>query len=474
MGSNMAENHPVGFQWVIEAKEKGTTVIHVDPRFSRTSAVSNMWVPLRAGSDIIFLGGLIHYILENDLIFRDYVVHYTNAPVIIPEDFKDTEELEGVFSGWDDVKKAYDTSTWMYEGSGGSAGEGGASEGGHGQHGPTPKGSGESPDLNKYKKDETLQHPRCVYQRMKKHFARYTPELVEKYCGVPREAFLRVAETYCKASGPDKTASICYAVGWTQHSSGVQMIRCAAMIQLLLGNMGRPGGGIMALRGHASIQGSTDVPTLFDILPGYINMPKFGDESKTLTNFIAKYKTRTGWWNNFDKYIVSMLKAFYGEAATAENDFGFHWLPRLTGDHSHQAYWIDMMDGKMDGLFVMGQNPAVAGPNSGFERTAMTKLKWLVVREMVETESASFWYDSPEVRRGLLKTEEIATEVFLMPAAGHAEKEGTFTNTQRLLQWRQKAVDPPGDSRSENDLRFTWESCLRKRHGAIRVREMPG
>jgi formate dehydrogenase major subunit len=259
MGSNMAENHPVGFQWVIEAKEKGTTVIHVDPRFSRTSAVSNMWVPLRAGSDIIFLGGLIHYILENDLIFRDYVVHYTNAPVIIPEDFKDTEELEGVFSGWDDVKKAYDTSTWMYEGSGGSAGEGGASEGGHGQHGPTPKGSGESPDLNKYKKDETLQHPRCVYQRMKKHFARYTPELVEKYCGVPREAFLRVAETYCKASGPDKTASICYAVGWTQHSSGVQMIRCAAMIQLLLGNMGRPGGGIMALRGHASIQGSTDV-----------------------------------------------------------------------------------------------------------------------------------------------------------------------------------------------------------------------
>jgi formate dehydrogenase major subunit len=463
MGSNMAENHPVGFQWVIEAKEKGTTVIHVDPRFSRTSAVSNMWVPLRAGSDIIFLGGLIHHVLQNDLIFREYVVNFTNAPVIIPEEFKDTEELEGVFSGWDPEKKTYDTSSWMYEGVDGTGGQHTAHEGGHGQHGSAPKDSGAAPDLSKYKKDETLQHPRCVYQLMKKHFARYTPELVERYCGVSREMFLRVANTYCKASGPDKTASICYAVGWTQHSSGVQIIRCAAILQLLLGNMGRPGGGIIALRGHASIQGSTDVPTLFDILPGYLNMPKFGDESKTLANYIAQYKTRTGWWNNFDKYIVSILKAFYGEAATAENDFGFNWLPRLTGDHSHQAYWLDMMDGKMDGLFVMGQNPAVAGPNSGLERQAMAKLKWLVVREMVETESASFWYDSPEVRRGQLKTEEIPTEVFLMPAAGHAEKEGTFTNTQRLLQWRQKAVDPPGNCRSENDFIFQLGRLLKEK-----------
>ena len=447
MGSNMAENHPVAFQWVIDAKEKGTTVMHVDPRFSRTSAVSSIWVPLRVGSDIIFLGGLIHYILENDLIFREYVAHYTNAPVIIPEDFKDTEDLEGVFSGWNPDKKFYDPSSWMYEGVAAASGQ----------------GSGAAPDLSGYKKDETLQHPRCVYQLMKKHFARYTPELVEKYCGVSREMFLRVASTYCKASGPDKTASICYAVGWTQHSSGVQMIRCAAILQLLLGNMGRPGGGIMALRGHASIQGSTDVPTLFDILPGYINMPKFGEESKSLSNFIAKYKTRTGWWNNFDKYIVSMLKAFYDEAATAENDYGFNWLPRLTGDHSHQAYWLDMMDGKMEGLFVMGQNPAVAGPNSSFERRAMMKLKWLVVREMVETESASFWYDSPEVRHGEVKTEEIPTEVFLMPAAGHAEKAGTFTNTQRLLQWREKAVDPPGDCRSESNFIFNLGNILREK-----------
>ena len=451
MGSNMAENHPVGFQWVIEAKERGTQVIHVDPRFSRTSAVANIWVPLRAGSDILFLGGLIHYVLENELFFREYLVPYTNASVIISEQFKDTEDLEGIFSGWNGEKKSYDSKSWLYEGaeeeaenqSGGSAP--GESHGGHGQ-----QGANATPNLNRYRTDPTLQHPRCVFQLLKKHFARYTPEMVAEYCGVSKDAFLNVARTYCTASGPEKTGSICYAVGWTQHSTGVQIIRCAAILQLLLGNMGRPGGGILALRGHASIQGSTDVPTLFDILPGYLNMPKFGEESKTLAKYIEKNGARTGWWKNYDKYIVSFLKAYYGDAAQPENSFGFDWLPRITGDHSHQAYWLDMMDGKMDGLFVMGQNPAVAGPNSGMERRALGKLKWMVVREMVETETASFWYESPEVQRGELRSEDIQTEVFLMPAAGHAEKDGSFTNTQRLLQWRQKAVDPPGDSRSEN------------------------
>jgi formate dehydrogenase major subunit len=451
MGSNMAENHPVGFQWVIEAKERGSQVIHVDPRFSRTSAVANVWVPLRAGSDILFLGGLIHYVLENELFFREYLVHYTNASVIISEQFEDTEELEGIFSGWNGEKKSYDPKSWLYESAEaearGQSGEGapGEARGGHGQ-----QAANAAPDLNHYRTDPTLQHPRCVFQLLKKHFARYTPEMVAEYCGVSKDAFLNVAKTYCTASGPEKTGSICYALGWTQHSSGVQMIRCAAILQLLLGNMGRPGGGILALRGHASIQGSTDVPTLFDILPGYLNMPKFGEESKTLAKYIETNGARTGWWKNYDKYIVSFLKAYYGEAAQPANSFGFDWLPRITGDHSHQAYWLDMMDGKMDGLFVMGQNPAVAGPNSGMERRALGKLKWMVVREMVETETASFWYESPEVRRGELRSEDIQTEVFLMPAAGHAEKDGTFTNTQRLLQWRQKAVDPPGDSRSEN------------------------
>jgi formate dehydrogenase major subunit len=466
MGSNMAENHPVGFQWVVEARERGTKVIHVDPRFSRTSALADIWNPIRAGSDIIFLGGLIRYTIENNLYFHDYVLHYTNAPVVISEEFKDTEELAGIFSGWDEEKKQYDNASWLYDGAETGEGETGQSHsrertekgGGHEQEG------GNAPaDLNHYQKDETLQHPRCVFQLLKRHFARYTPEMVERYCGVSKESFLRAAETFCSASGPEKTGSICYALGWTQHSSGVQMIRCAAILQLLLGNMGRPGGGIVALRGHASIQGSTDIPTLFDILPGYLNMPKFGEESKALANYIEKYKTRTGWWNNFDKYIVSLLKAYYGDAATAGNDYGFNWLPRVTGDHSHQGYWLEMMDGKMEGLFVMGQNPAVAGPNGGIERRALHRLKWLVVREMVETETASFWYDSPEVKRGETRPEDIPTEVFLMPAAGHAEKDGTFTNTQRLLQWREKAVDPPGDSRSENGFIFHLGRLLREK-----------
>jgi len=460
MGSNMAENHPVGFQWVMEAKERGAKVLHVDPRFSRTSAVANIWVPFRAGSDILFLGGLIRYALENELFFREYVVHYTNASVIIPEGFKDTEDLEGLFSGWDANKKAYDETTWLYEGvepvKGGSTGEG--SHGGHAEHGLHAM-----PDLCKYERDLTLQHPRCVFQLLRKHFARYTPEMVEQYCGVKKSVFLNAAQTFCTASGPEKTGAICYALGWTQHSNGVQMIRCAAILQLLLGNMGRPGGGILALRGHASIQGSTDVPTLYDILPGYLSMPKLGDESKSLDAYIEKYSTRTGWWYNTDKYIVSLLKAYYGESAQPENEFGFHWLPRVTGDHSHQAYWLDMLDGKMDGLFVMGQNPAVAGPNSGMERRGLAKLKWLVVREMVETETASFWYESPEVKRGEMKTEDIQTEVFLLPAAGHAEKDGTFTNTQRLLQWREKAVEPPGDCRSENWFMYHLGVLLREK-----------
>jgi len=424
MGSNMAENHPVGFQWVIDARERGAHVIHVDPRFSRTSAMSTMWAPLRAGSDILFLGGLINYVLERGLEFRDYVVPYTNASAVLPDDMHDSEDLGGVFSGWNPKSGRYEPGTWFFQ---------------------RPPGA----DMIGYDRDPTLAHPRCVFQILKRHFARYTPELVERFCGVPKERFLEIAQTYCSASGPEKTGAICYALGWTQHSTGVQIIRSAAILQLLLGNIGRPGGGILALRGHASIQGSTDIPTLFDILPGYLAMPRFGPDA-SLAAYIASHRDRTGWWSNFDKYIVSLLKAYYGGAATRENDFGFGWLPRVTGDHSHQGYWMDMMDGKVDGLFVMGQNPAVAGPNARLERKALTRLKWLVVRDMVEVETASFWYDSAEIERGELRTEEIGTEVFLLPAAGHAEKDGCFTNTQRLLQWHDKAVDPPGDARSES------------------------
>jgi formate dehydrogenase major subunit len=448
MGSSMAENHPVGFQWVVEAREKGATIIHVDPRYTRTSAMSDIWVPLRAGTDIIFLGALVNYVLENNREFREYVVNYTNASTILREDFRDTEDLDGFFSGWDTEKEKYDPESWLYQGSpskqtGSKPGHSDAG-GGHGKD-----RGGEAEDTAKFQSDPTLQHPRCIFQVLKRHYSRYTPEMVERYCGVPKDAFLKVADAFTSASGTDKTAAICYAVGWTQHSKGVQIIRTAAILQLLLGNIGRPGGGILALRGHASIQGSTDIPTLYDILPGYLPMPFFEADAHTLQGYTAKHRARTGLWAGFDKYFVSLMKAYYGEGATKDNDWGFDWLPRVTGDHSHFGYWLDMADGKVEGLLVMGQNPAVGASNGRLERKALAKLKWLVVRDMVETETASFWYASPEVERGELSPETIGTEIFLFPAAGTAEKEGTFTNTQRLLQFREKAVEPPSDARSE-------------------------
>jgi formate dehydrogenase major subunit len=448
MGSSMAENHPVGFRWVIKARERGATIIHVDPRFTRTSAMADMWVPLRAGSDTVFLGAMVNYVLAHGLEFRDYIIPFTNAATIIGTAFQDTEDLAGLFSGWDESSRSYSPDSWAYASSG-SRDQHTTVEDARGGHG---KDRGD--DTLKFEgelRDPSLQHPRCVYQILKRHFARYTPEMVEQVCGVPQDAFVRVADAFCRASGPDRTATICYAVGWTQHSVGVQIIRTAAILQLLLGNVGRPGGGILALRGHASIQGSTDIPTLYDILPGYIPMPLFGADAETLSAYLRKHESEKGWWANLDKYVVSLLRAWYGDRAQATNDFGFGWLPRISGDHSHFGYWLEMADGDgpLEGLFVMGQNPAVGAPNARLERRAMANLKWLVVRDMVETETATFWLDSPEVERGELRPETIDTEVFFLPAAGHAEKDGCFTNTQRLLQWHDKAVEAPGDARSE-------------------------
>lgn len=420
----MAEAHPVGFRWVMKAKENGATIIHVDPRYSRTSAMADIWAPIRSGTDIAFLGGLVHYILEKEKFFREYVVHFTNAAAILKKDFQDSEELDGFFSGWEEKERAYKPESWLYEGD----------------------------DLGNPRRDLTLQHPRCVFQTLKRHFARYTPEMVEKITGCPPELFLKVAEALTAASGPDKTAAICYAVGWTQHSVGVQIIRTACILQLLLGNIGRSGGGILALRGHASIQGSTDIPTLYDALPGYLPIPrgtKYYDEER-LGDFLKNYTNETGLWHSMPAYTVSLLKAYYGRRATKENDWGWSWLPRINRDHSHLAYFAEMKDGKVEGFFLMGQNPAVGGQHARFERHALSKLKWMVVRDMVEIESACWWYKSPEIERGELKTEDIGTEVFLLPAAGHVEKAGTFTNTQRMLQFREKAVKAPGDCRSES------------------------
>ncbi len=449
MGSNMAECHPVGYQWVMEARERGGRVIHVDPRYTRTSATATDYVRIRAGSDIAFLGGIINYILENGREFRDYVVNYTNAPVIVDEGFQDTEELDGLFSGWQAKKGTYDNSTWQYAGMPvhGSAGqrEMGANQGeasGHGGHGASLK-HGEPPE-----EDATLEHPRCVFQLLRRHYARYTPEFVEQVCGVPRDRFRMVAKALCDNSGRERTSAICYAVGWTQHTVGVQYIRAAAIVQLLLGNIGRPGGGILALRGHASIQGSTDIPTLYNILPGYIPMPN-AHAHDDLGQFIEMNSSPSGFWGNMGAYTVSLLKAWWGAHATAENDYCFGYLPRITGDHSIYQTVLAMLEGAVKGLIVVGENPAVGSANSGLHRKAIAQLDWLVVRDLVEIETAAFWYDSPEVRRGELRTQDIGTEVFFLPAAAHTEKDGSFTNTQRLLQWHHKAVEPEGDCRSE-------------------------
>ena len=439
----MAEAHPVGFRWPMKAKEKGATLIHVDPHFSRTSAACDLYVPIRAGSDIAFLGGLINYVLTRELWFKEYVLAYTNASSIVTDAYRDAEDGDGIFSGFDAEHKKYSNDSWVYEGPTAEHPEDAGSHSGHGQEGTSP--AKHRPD-----RDETLQHPRCVFQIVKRHYARYTPEMVERICGTPSALFLQVAEILTKNSGRERTSAICYAVGWTQQSFGPQIIRAAGILQLLLGNMGRPGGGIMALRGHASIQGSTDVPTLFDLLPGYLPQPSTLKDDQTLASYLKGATVNAGYWANLPKFMVSMLKAWYGKTATPANDFGYDWIGKITGDHSHITTAAAMADGKVKGFILFGQNPAAGSPNARLQRKALRQLDWMVAVDLYETETAAFWYASPERPNPA----DIKTEVFLIPTAAPAEKDGTFTNTQRLLQFHDKAVDPPGDARS--DLWFVY------------------
>jgi formate dehydrogenase major subunit len=455
----MAECHPVGFQWVMEAKARGAKLIHVDPRFTRTSALADLYVPIRAGADIAFLGGLINYVLTSEKYFRDYVLAYTNAATILTEDFADTEDLDGIFSGFSREHRAYDFEAWRYQG-----GEMRAASGQRGvgaermrelrqsargeAHGSGGAAAHPSPDT-----DETLQHPRCVFQVLKRHFARYTPEMVAGISGVPAAAFEQVCRLLTENSGPDRTTALVYSVGWTQHTVGVQYIRTAAILQALLGNMGRPGGGILALRGHASIQGSTDIPTLFDLLPGYLPMPH-AHSNDDLDGYVRAESVQNGFWANTRDYLVSLLKAWWGDAARADNDFCYDYLPRLTGSHSTYETVMAQLDGTCQGYFLFGQNPAVGSANARMQRLGMANLDWLVVRDFVQIESATWWKDGPEIETGELRTEDIKTEVFFLPAAAHTEKDGSFTNTQRMLQWHHQAVEPAADIRS--DLWFTY------------------
>jgi formate dehydrogenase major subunit len=438
-GSNMAEAHPVAFQWVMEAKARGATVVHVDPHYSRTSALADIFVPIRTGTDIAFLGGVINHVLQTDSDFREYVLAYTNAPTIIGEDFGEAE-ADGLFSGFDPETLTYDPASWQYEDAFVAAAAGQRDQEGNVEAGRT--GSGR-PNY-----DETLEHPRCVWQILKRHYATYTPETVERVCGIPQDLFARVCELFVTNSGRERTAAFVHGVGWTQHTTGSQYIRAASILQLLLGNMGRPGGGVMAMRGHASIQGSSDIPTLFDTLPGYIPMPHAHRHSN-LEEFIAGDAADKGFWGNMRDYTVSLLKAWWGAEATAENDFRFDYLPKLTGDHGHYATVMEQIEGRCKGYFLFGQNPAVGSANNRMHRFGMSKLEWLVVRDFSLIESATWWKDGPEIESGEMRTEDIATEVFFLPAAAHTEKEGTFTNTQRMVQWHHKAVEPRDDQRSE-------------------------
>jgi formate dehydrogenase major subunit len=415
--------------------------------------MADVHVPIRAGTDIAFLGGIIRYIVENDRAFREYVQHYTNAPVILKDEVATPEDLDGLFSGWNPTDHLYEPESWNYKGVEGeltadrreqSSDVSGNQA--HGAHGMTLEG-GEPPEI-----DIDLEHPRCVYQLLRHHYRRYTPEMVADICGVAPEKFLAVAEALCANSGRERTSAICYAVGWTQHTHGVQNIRAASVIQLLLGNIGRPGGGILALRGHANIQGSTDIPTLYDILPGYIPMPH-PVTADSLGEYLDKTGPTTGVWGDLDAYMISLLKAWWGDHATADNDYCLRYLPTIDGDHSVYPMMLRMLEGQTKGYILVGQNPVVGNANSGLQARALASLDWLVVRDLTEIESAAIWQDAPE---------ECGTEVFFLPAAAHTEKDGTFTNTQRLLQWHHKAVEPREDRRS--DLWFTY-------HLGRRIRE---
>ena len=450
MGSNMAENHPIAFRFVVEAQRRGATVIHSDPRFTRTSALADIHAPIRSGTDIAFLGGLIRYVLEHDLWFRDYALNYTNLATIIEDGFQDVDELGGLFSGFDPETGAYKQDTWQYRG----------------KIVPPPLTDHEvdtdppekgrdfsSMTTGPVESDDRLLHPNCVYQILKRHYARYTPEAVADITGCPKETFLAVAEALASNSGRERTTALCYAVGWTHQTCGVQIIRAAALLQGLMGNVGRPGGGMLALRGHVSIQGSTDIPTLYDQLPGYIAQPKAFKQHHTLKDYLQAETPTTGWWNNNPKYVVSLLKAWYGDAATPDNEFGYPWMAKLTGDVSYEPITLSMADGVMKGQFVLGQNPVVGAANSELVEKGLAKLDWLVVRDFALTETAEFW-KGRRVQKGETTAADIGTEVFFLPAALAGEKEGTVTNTSRMVQWHEHVLDAPGDSRS--DLWFIY------------------
>ena len=438
MGGNPAENHPCGFKWAIEArKTRNAKIVAVDPRFTRTAAVADVYSPIRSGTDIAYLLGLIRYTIEKKRWHDAYVKLHTNASYIIGDKYGFDA---GLFTGFSDETKEYDKANWDYH----------ADE--------TTKA---------YKVDPTLEDPHCVFQLLKQHVDRYTPELVSRICGVPVEKFLAVADVVTSTGTSERVGTILYALGWTEHTTGVQIIRAGAMLQLLLGNVGRPGGGVNALRGHSNIQGATDMGGNTEILPGYLKTPSAAQE--TLEQYLSTNTPTTlnkeawasmNYWQNYSKFMVSLLKSIWGKAATKDNDFGYAWLPKVDGNYSWAYMFDDMYRGDSkrvggtepgpEGLITFGMNPVGTGPNTGKMIGALSRLKWLVVVENVETETAQFWKAPKEYGGG--DASKIETEVFLLPAALFAEKDGSMTNSARWAQWKWKAQDPPGTAKSDQEI----------------------
>jgi len=431
IGSNCAENHPAAFAHIMIAKQRGAKLISIDPRYTRTTARADLYAPLRSGTDIAFIGGMITYVIDDieknpDNYNITYIVEYTNASFLINPGYKGPAEMDGLFSGWDTAKKTYDKATWKYQ----------------------------LDEKGIPKRDKTLKDANCVFQLLKKHYARYNVDKVSKITGTPKDLFLEVCKMFAATGKPGKAGNLLYAMGATQHTYGSQNIRAYAILQLLLGNMGIAGGGIQALRGEHNVQGSTDMGLLAHILPGYL--PMFASTDKTLQDYINRVTPKwadtksVNWWSNTPKYITSLLKAWYGDAATKANDFGFNYLPKVTGNpnakHSHIALFEDMYKGTIKGFLCIGQNPAVGGPNSILERDALHKLDWLVCADLWETETASFW------KRPGVNPADVKTEVFVLPAACHYEKEGTVTNSGRWVQWRYVGAKSPGDAKPDLDI----------------------
>ena len=444
MGGNAAEAHPCGFKWVTEAKaQRGAKLIVVDPRFTRTASVSDFYAPIRQGTDIAFLLGVIRYCIENDKIQHDYVRAFTNAPYLVKEGFS---YQDGLFSGYDEAKRDYDRTSWEYE---------------------------LGPD-GYVQVDETLQNPRCVFQLLKQHVAAYTPEMVERICGTPKDKYLAICKMISECSARDRTMTSMYALGWTQHSKGAQNIRTMAMLQLMLGNIGVRGGGMNALRGHSNIQGLTDIGLMSDLIPGYLNIPKDREvDFKTYMStrgFKPLRPNQMSYWQNYGKFMVSFLKSMWGPAATAENEFAYQWLPKLDVSGYDLLRIMDLMhQGKVNGYFCQGFNPLLSAPNRNKITESLSKLKFLVVMDPLQTETARFWKD--EGVHNDVKPESIKTEVFELPTSCFAEDEGSLVNSGRWLQWHWPGQEPPGEAKADTwimaQLHMRLRELYRKEGGAF-------